>query len=78
MKSIISLLGIILIIFGIASFAYMGFTYTSREKVAEIGNIQVTADTQKTISIPPVLSGLSLVVGIVLVVVGTMNGRPKA
>jgi len=75
MKSIINLLGIILIILGIASFAYMGITYTSHEKVAEIGNVQVTADTQKTVSIPPILGGLSLVAGIVLVVIGTMKGK---
>jgi len=77
MKSIISLVGIFLIIVGIASFAYMGFTYTSRDKVAEIGNVQITADTQKTVSIPPILGGVSIVAGLVLVVIGTMNGKSK-
>jgi hypothetical protein len=74
MKSMINLLGIMLIILGIVSLAYMGFTYTSHEKVAEIGNVQVTADTQKTVSIPPVLGGFSLVAGIVLLVIG-MKGK---
>jgi len=75
MKSMINLLGIILIILGIISFVYMGFTYTSHEKIAEIGNVQVTANTQKTVSIPPILGGLSLVAGVVLVVIGTMKGK---
>ena len=75
MRSITNLLGIILIIFGIVSLAYMGFTYTTREKVAQIGSVQVTADTQKTVSIPPALGGLSLVAGIVLVVIGTRKEK---
>ena len=67
----IMLLGIALIVLGIVAFAYQGITYTSREKIIDIGPIQATADTQKTIPLSPVLGGLALVGGIVLVVVGT-------
>lgn len=70
MKSISTVIGIILIILGIASLAYQGITYTQREKIAQIGAIQVTADTQKTVYFPPLLGGLSLVAGIILVVIG--------
>jgi uncharacterized membrane protein len=73
MKSTLSIVGIILILLGIATLTYQGVTYTQREKVAQIGNIQVTADTQKTVYFPPMLGGLSLVAGIVLVVVGRKN-----
>ena len=66
----IMLLGIALIVLGIVAFAYQGITYTSREKIIDIGPIQATADTQKTIPLSPVLGGLALVGGIVLVVVG--------
>ena len=67
----ITLIGIALIVLGIVAFAYQGITYTSREKIIDIGPIQATADTQKTIPLSPVLGGLALVGGIVLVVVGT-------
>lgn len=70
MKSIISLIGILLIIFGIVTLAYQGFTYTQQEKIAQIGALQITANTEKTVYFPPVLGGLSLVAGIILVVVG--------
>lgn len=70
MKLITTLIGIVLIIFGIVTFSYKHFTYNTDEKVAEIGNVQVTATNEKTISFPPVLSGLSLAAGIVLVIVG--------
>ena len=66
----ITLVGIALIILGIVAFAYQGITYTSREKIIDIGPIQATADTQKTIPLSPLLGGLVLAGGIVLVVVG--------
>ena len=66
----ITLVGIALIVLGIVAFAYQGITYTSREKIIDICPIQATADTQKTIPLSPVLGGLALVGGIVLVVVG--------
>ena len=66
----ITLVGIALIVLGIVAFTYQGITYTSREKIIDIGPFQATADTQKTIPLSPLLGGLALVGGIVLVVVG--------
>ena len=68
--SSITLVGIALIVLGIVAFAYQGITYTSREKVIDIGPLHATAETQKTIPLSPLLGGLALVGGIVLVVVG--------
>jgi uncharacterized membrane protein len=75
MKSIISLAGIILIILGIVSLGYQGFTYTKQEKVAQFGDLQVTANTQKTVYLPPLFGGLSLVAGVVLVFLSRRNGN---
>jgi len=66
----ITLVGIALILLGIVAFAYQGITYTSREKIIDIGPLQATAETEKTIPLSPLLGGLALVGGIVLVVVG--------
>ena len=66
----ITLVGIALIVLGIVAFAYQGITYTSREKVIDIGPLQASVDTKKTIPLPPILGGLVLVGGIALVVVG--------
>ena len=66
----ITLVGIALIVLGVVAFAYQGITYTSREKIIDIGPFQATADTQKTIPLSPLVGGLALVGGIVLVVVG--------
>ena len=67
----ITLVGIALILLGIVAFAYQGITYTSREKIIDVGPLQASVDTKKTIPLSPLLGGLVLVGGIVLVVVGT-------
>ncbi|PYL06189.1 MAG: DUF3185 domain-containing protein [Verrucomicrobia bacterium] len=68
------IVGIILIVIGIISLVYGGITYTKREKVLEFGPIQATAERQKTIPFPPLLGGVCLVGGIVLVIVGSRKG----
>ncbi len=73
MKSIVPLFGIILIIAGIVALGYQGFTYTKREPIVQIGDVKVTADTQKTVYFPPYLGGIAVVAGIVLVIAGRKN-----
>ena len=69
----IVLVGVALIVLGIVAFAYQGITYTSREKIIDIGPLHATAETQKTIPLSPLLGGLALVGGIVLVVAGNRS-----
>ena len=64
------ILGILLIIVGIVAFAYQGITYTSREKVVDLGPVQVTAEKTSTFPLPPIVGGITLVGGIVLLLVG--------
>lgn len=70
-----TLIGILLIVLGIGALAYQGITYTSEEKILDIGPIEATKETQKTIPLPPIVGALSLVGGIVLVVTGARGGR---
>lgn len=64
------IIAIILIALGIGSLAYQGITYTTREKVVDLGPIQMTAEKTKTIPLPPILGAIALLGGIVLLVVG--------
>jgi uncharacterized membrane protein len=64
------IVGIILIAIGIIALAYGGFTYTTREKVIDAGPLQVSANKEKTVPFPPILGGICLVGGIILVIVG--------
>jgi len=73
LKNLTNLLGIILIITGILLIAYQGYTYTKHETVAQIGDLQVTADTKETVYISPVYGAIAFVAGVVLVVVSRRN-----
>ena len=68
-----TILGIVLVILGVFALAYQGITYTKREKVVDLGPIHATKDTTKTIPLPPILGGLALVGGIVLLAAGSKN-----
>jgi hypothetical protein len=62
--------GLILIVLGIISFAYQGINYTTHKKIVDLGPIQASTTEHKTIPLPPLLGGLALVGGIVLLVAG--------
>jgi hypothetical protein len=66
----IALIGVLLIVFGLAALAYQGITYTRRETVLDIGPVRATADREKTIPLPPVVGGAAVAGGVVLLVAG--------
>jgi hypothetical protein len=68
-----SIVGIALIILGIIGFVYQGFSYTTRKDVADIGPIHATKDTTHSVPIPPILSGLALIGGVVCLVAASKS-----
>ncbi len=69
-----TLLGIILIAVGIMAFLYQGITYTTREKVVDLGPVHMTAKRTKTLPLTPLVGGVALAGGIVLLVMGSKKG----
>jgi drug/metabolite transporter (DMT)-like permease len=63
-------LGVILIVLGLFGLAWGGFTYTTREKVVDIGPIHATRDQTHTVPLPPIAGAVALIGGIVLLVAG--------
>jgi hypothetical protein len=61
-------LGIILLVIGVLSLAYQGFTYTTHKKVLDVGPIQATKEEHHTVPIPPILGALALIGGVVVLV----------
>ncbi len=59
--------GIVLVILGALALGYGGFTYVTRDKVVDAGPVQVTADREKTVWIPPVVGGIAVVGGLLLI-----------
>jgi hypothetical protein len=68
------IIAIMLIALGIAALAYQGITYTTREKVVDLGPLHVTAEKTKTLPLPPIVGAIALVGGIVLLVTGSKKG----
>ena len=64
------IVGILLIVFGLVSLIYQGISYTEQEEILDVGPIQATTETEKTIPLHPVVGGLALAAGTVLLVVG--------
>jgi hypothetical protein len=69
MKSI-TILGILLAVLGALALAYQGFNYTREKNVVDVGPIHATVDTREHVSLPPIVGGLALAAGAVLLVVG--------
>jgi uncharacterized membrane protein len=66
----VMLVGIALIILGVVALAYQGITYTTREKIIDIGPLKASVDKEKSIPLPPIVGGLALAGGVILVIVG--------
>jgi hypothetical protein len=70
-KKIVAIVGVILIIAGALALFYRGIPYTSRDVVVDVGPITATAVSDKTWPVPPIVGGLAIAGGVVLLVVGT-------
>lgn len=66
----VMLVGVALIILGVVALAYQGITYTTREKIIDIGPLKASVDKEKSIPLPPIIGILALAGGVVLVIVG--------
>jgi hypothetical protein len=69
------LVGIVLVILGIVGLAYGGITWTTKEKLVDMGPLQVTHDKTQSVPLPPIAGGVCLIAGVVLLVAA---GRQKS
>ena len=66
----VTLVGVALIILGVLALAYQGITYTTREKVIDLGPLTASVNKEKRIPLPPIIGVVALVGGVVLVIAG--------
>jgi len=60
------ILGIVLILVGLAGLTWGGITYTTKQKVLDVGPIHATRDKTHTLPLTPVAGGLVLIGVVVL------------
>ncbi len=64
------MLGVILVVVGVIGIAWGGFSYTTREKVADIGPIHASRDKTHNVPLPPIAGAVALIGGVVLLAAG--------
>ena len=69
-NNVLAIVGVILIAAGAMGLFYRGIPYTSRDVVIDVGPLKATAETSKTWPVPPILGGLAIAGGVMLILVG--------
>ena len=62
------LFGVALIVLGVIALVYQGISYTSKEKLFDVGPFKAEVSTQKTIPLSPVLGVVAVAGGIALLI----------
>ena len=70
-----TVIGALLILAGVIALSVGGFSFTTRDKVAEVGPVQVTTEHERSVPLSPVLSGLAIAAGVVLIVASSRKAR---
>jgi drug/metabolite transporter (DMT)-like permease len=63
-------LGIVLIVLGLIALVWGGFTYTTTEKVVDIGPIHATREKTHDVPLTPIAGAVAVIAGVVLLVAG--------
>jgi uncharacterized membrane protein YidH (DUF202 family) len=63
----LKVVGIVLVVLGIAGLTYGGLSWTRRDTIVDAGPIEITADKTERLPLPPLAGGLLLVAGVVLI-----------
>ena len=75
----ITVIGIILIVLGVAGLIYGGITYTSSKNVVEVGSMRVQVDEERQIPLSPIAGAAAVAAGVILIIVGRRQpGRGRA
>jgi drug/metabolite transporter (DMT)-like permease len=71
-------LGLILVLAGALILGYQGFTYVTQDKIIDVGPVQVTAERQHAVWIPPVIGGVAVVAGVICMAFGAAGRRSSS
>jgi len=75
MKATMLIIGIVLVVLGVVILAYHGVTLTVSRKIIDIGPLQATFARRENIPLSPVVGGVALAGGVVLVIMGAKKRR---
>jgi uncharacterized membrane protein YidH (DUF202 family) len=61
-------LAVVLIALGLVGLIYGGVSWTQKEKVVDLGPVEINHEERKALPVPPIVGGICLVGGIALLV----------
>lgn len=61
---------VLLIVLGLVALAYGGITMTTRDKVVDLGPVEITQEEKHRLPLPPVVGGIAVAAGIIMLVAG--------
>jgi hypothetical protein len=67
--SVTRIVGLVLVVIGIVALLWGGIFWTDRDTVVDAGPLQIQTEETDGFALPPVLGGIALVAGIVLVLI---------
>jgi hypothetical protein len=70
----VKLIGIALIVLGVIGLVYEGISYTTREKIIDVGPLKAEVSRKKTIPVSPVVGVVAVGAGVVLLLFGGRRG----
>lgn len=66
-------IGVVLLIVGVIALFWQKFSYTERETLVNVGGVKVTADTEKSVPVSPIVGGILMTGGVGLMVAGALK-----
>lgn len=62
------IIAIVLVVLGVVALFYKQITYTQKETVLDLGDLEVTTETKRSIPLWPIVGGVCVVAGVALLV----------
>ena len=70
-----TLVGAFLLIIGIVLLVFQGFSFTRKEKVVDIGSVQISKDKRESVWLPPIVGWIVTGTGVALLVSGLRSSK---
>ena len=67
-------IGIVLIALGVVMMVYTGFNYVTKEKVVDLGPIEINKEKTHTVQWPPIIGIVLIIGGVVVIALDRKSG----
>ena len=62
------MIGIVLVVLGVLGVLWGGLSWTRKERVVDLGPVEINKETRESIPLPPIAGAVLLVAGVALIV----------